>query len=166
MRSDRNIDCELLYRDLLLTHGQRIRRYCVTHTDSPEEAKDLLQEIAYTVWKSCASLRSVRSSFAQRQWLNRLMRSVAANYYQRQRLRTVPLEVAGEVPGDMDGDSELIETLMEHLDEEERALVQALREGYTNGEIARRFGISDNALSQRKRRIIKKMYKIYEKYYA
>ena len=84
----------------------------------PSAAEDVLQETFWRVWRSAASYRSQRGSFAG--WLFRIARNLAIDGYRRRQIRPRPL---AEVDG---GDSKIDRTPDPNMDvvEQSRSLLR------------------------------------------
>ena len=139
------------YEALLHDFGPYIEHYCFSRSHSADEAADLVQAVLDKVWSSIPTLRPDSTPRQVNRWLKKVMQSVAGSWFRRRRLPTVPLEEAAQIPDRPPYDAELLDDLLSHLSDEERALLQERFDGYSSKEIGQKFGISANAVDQRQR---------------
>ncbi|MBQ6955152.1 MAG: RNA polymerase sigma factor [Bacteroidales bacterium] len=148
------------YEALLRDFGRHIEHYCFTHCSSAFEASELVQAVLDKVWNGIATLRPDSSSRQVNRWLQKVMRSAAADWFRRRRGHTVPLEATALVADQPSYDTELLDDLLSYLSDEERVLLQERLDGYSSAEIGERHGIAANAVDQRIFRIVNKLKQI------
>ncbi|MDY6289033.1 MAG: sigma-70 family RNA polymerase sigma factor [Bacteroidales bacterium] len=167
---DEHHDIEALrnerYVALLRTFRRHIEHYCARHSNSREDAEDMMQEVFITVWENIDGLNVESSPRQVNRWLQRVMRTVFVRQIRRHRIdSSAPLSEAAHLAQTDDYDRELLESLIAHLAEDERELLQERFKGYSNIEIAERLGIRVNTLNKRMSRIVTKLKDIYNQNY-
>lgn len=151
------------YLDFLARFGKNIRNFCINASENRDDAADLMQEIFAAVWVGLPNVPPIPRR--ENHWLYRVMVSVLARHL-KNRLHFVVRSLSNTAIYDTgDLDTELLDDLGKHLDEDNRALMQRLREGYKVYEIADMLGISVEAAHTRIFRLKQKLKTIYEKYY-
>lgn len=154
------------FEALLHDFGRHIKKFCVRRAGSADEASDLAQEVAMAVWESIGDLRADSTPWQLNRWLRRVMQSAVSDYFRHRRVSTVPIEEASDIPDLPRVDNELLNALLQHLDEEERRLMDERLAGYGVAELAERHEVSPNAMSQRFCRMIQKLRQIYNDEYG
>lgn len=144
------------YEMVLQDFGGHIRRYCIRHAHSADEARELMQEVMASVWNSIGGLQA-ETPRQVNSWLKRVMRSTVSDWFRRRRMDTVPIDEAAQVAVDPGGDNELVEELLACLDEEEQRLMRRRLEGYSVKELATELGVKPNAMAQRFFRMMEEM---------
>ena len=156
-------DIEQRYDDILNRFELNIRRFCIYYSNGREDAGDLMQDIFVAIWTGLPGLRPDCSPRQVNRWLYRVMFSVLGkhrrNSHRPEYMTEEQLEAQlSSTFGDGENDlGELVDELAAHLQDEDRALVQELRIGYPETEIARRHSISIEALYTRINRLAYKL---------
>lgn len=160
-------DISQRYLDLLHDYGKQIRRYCISHGDTAYEAQELMQEVMTNLWRRLPSVDADSSPRQLNRWLQRVMHTTFLDYLRRHLLRprTVPLNDADGLGLGQDYDAELLDALLQHLDDEERCMMERYLAGYNATEISAEHHRSPDAVRQRIHRIILKLRTIYRQYY-
>ena len=164
----RTTDTYNRYLRLLNDHEKQIQHFCILHSDSRFEACTLMQEVLEHVWLRFDSLDATSSPRQINRWLQHVMRSTFIDHLRHWRhhvVNTEPLEAAAGQEAPDNGEMELIDALLCHLNPQERQLVDDHLAGFTHAEIADHHHLTKNAVSQRLHRIVLKLKTIYKKYY-
>ena len=148
------------YEALLHDFRRHIEHYCFSRSRSADEAADLVQAVLEKVWNGIGTLRPDSTPRQVNRWLRQVMRSAVSNWFRRGRVATMPLDASAEVMGQQSYDADLLDELLAHLNDDERALLQERFAGYTSAEIGEKYGISANAVDQRMLRIVNKLKRI------
>lgn len=142
-------------------HWQIISKICFVYRDSPDDRKDLEQEILYQAWRSYASFEG-RSKFAT--WLYKIAFATAIATYRSKsdqwRRETQAPDQVHDPPDLSPENNEQLAALkqaIKHLDDAEKALITLYLEGYQYAEIASMLGISTNLAGVRINRIKNKL---------
>lgn len=160
-------DRELLYARLLDRYHAHIVAFCARHSDSRDEASDLMQWVLLAVWESVGSLRRDSSPRQVNRWLQKVMLSTYVRHLRgRPRYKAVPLDVTNEPPADDGALTETVEELLSHLSPDDRNMVQQRLKGYDNSEIAQQLGLTANNVNQHFFRITNRLKKIYIQIYG
>lgn len=164
--TDTDTDIETLRHEkfmaLLGTFNKHIEHYCVAHSNSHDEADDLMQEVFIAVWTSIDGLHSDSTPRQVNRWLYKVMRTVFIRHLRHQPGHGAPLSDAMEIATEeSEYDSELLEELIAHLPADDQELLKFRFMGYSNIEMAQKLGLKVNTLNQRMTRIVKKMKDIY-----
>lgn len=154
------------YEALVCDFGRHIEHYCFIRSHSADEAAELVQAVLDRVWSSIGTLSSDSSPRGVNRWLKTVMRSVAGSWFRRRRVETVPIDEADQMADQPPYDAELLDDLLSHLDDEERALLQERLDGYSSAEIGLRHDLKANAVDQRMFRIINKLKQIAKREYG
>ncbi|MBP5527497.1 MAG: hypothetical protein J6X79_03475 [Bacteroidales bacterium] len=158
-------DILTLYAELLHDHRQQILSYCWSHSTDLTDADILLVSITNALLRSIGTLRRDSTPRQRHRWLQRVMHHAYIDH-RATRPHSVPLTKAGAIAVESDEDTLLVEALLEHLTDDDRAFLQQRFHGYSPHEQALHYGVSDGAIHQRYHRIILKLRDIYNKYYA
>ena len=151
------------YLDFLDRFGGNIWNFSVHTSESHADAEDIMQEIFAAVWQGLPSVPP--NPRRENRWLYRVMLSVLTRHLQR-RLHLVFMDLSNiPDPSGSDEGGELLDALAAHLADDDRVVLQRLREGYKVHEIADMLGISVPAAHTRVFRLKQKLKKIYEKHY-
>lgn len=150
------------------TFSRHIENYCIRHSNSREDAEDLMQEVFITVWENIDGLHPDSSPRQTNRWLQKVMRTVFVRHIRHQRINAdASLAEADRLadpssgpPGDA-----LLEELVAHLPPGDRQLLQERFDGYSNLEIAQHHGLKPNTLNKRMSRIVEKLKEIYTQLY-
>ena len=151
------------YLDFLARFGGNIWDFCVNASESRADAADLMQEVFAAVWIGLPKVAP--NPRRENRWLYRVMLSVLVRHLKR-RLHLVFMDLSIiPDPSGTDEGGELLDALAAHLADDERVVLQRLREGYKVHEIADMLGISVPAAHTRVFRLKQKLKTIYEKHY-
>lgn len=155
------------YLDLLHDYGSNIRHYCIVHSDTLYEAQELAQEVMANLWRRMGTLATGSTPRQVNRWLQRVMHTTFLDHLRRHLLwpPTVPLDAARNVDDGQDYDAELLDALLQHLDADEKKLMEQYLAGYKADEIAPGLHLSAAGVRQRIHRIILKMKTIYKQHY-
>jgi RNA polymerase sigma-70 factor (ECF subfamily) len=146
-------------RFLAFLNGQQRTLYKVAYIycRDPEERCDLVQEMAIQLWRSFPSFDGRAAATT---WTYRVAMNVAISHRRREgrRIRNaLPLDFAFDVADetfDADGEhSRHLRTLIDGLDEMNRALLLLYLEGFDHAEIAKQLGTSPGNIATRLNRI-------------
>ena len=150
-------------RFLAFLAGQQRTLYKVAYIycRDPEERRDLMQEMALQLWRSfdCFDARAAATT-----WTYRVAMNVAISYRRREgrRIReTLPLDFAFEIADQTfdagDAQSRQLRTLIDGLDEMNRALMLFYLESFDHDEIADLLGTTPGNVATRLNRIKAKL---------
>ncbi|MBQ8703309.1 MAG: sigma-70 family RNA polymerase sigma factor [Bacteroidales bacterium] len=153
-----------LYAELLRDFQSHLLSYCYRHSRDEADADQLLVGITNAMLRGVRTLRPDSSPSERNRWLRRLMRQTLADHRRRQP-SFVSIDHAIDIAVESDADAELVESLLQHLNPDERALLQDRLAGFTPSELSGRYNVSVDAIYQRYHRIIKKLKTIYKQYY-
>lgn len=153
-----------LYAEMLHAFRAHILSFCYRHGRDATDADQLLVAISNAMLNGIASLRADSSPKERNRWLHRLMHHAYADH-RRAHPPVVPLDHALDIAVESDTDAELIESLLQHLDPDERAFLQERLAGYTPAEQSAMHRISRDAVYQRYHRIVQKLKNIYIQHY-
>lgn len=161
-------DISQRYLELLHDYGKHIRRYCIAHSDTLYEAQELAQEVMTNLWRRLPSVDANSSPRQLNHWLQHVMHSTFIDHLRHHLLRprTVPFAEADGLDDSKDYDAELLNALLQHLDNEERNLMNRYLAGYNATEIAAEHRLTASAVRQRIHRIVMKLRAIYKQYYG
>lgn len=156
------------YMTLHRTFCRHIENYCIRHSNSREEAEDLMQEVFIAVWENIDGLHPGSSPRQMNRWLQKVMRTVFVRHIRHQHIRAdAPLTEAERLADTASGPpgNTLLQELVEHLPPDDRQLLQERFDGYSNIEIAQHHGLKPNTLNKRMSRIVEKLKEIYTQLY-
>ena len=161
---------EKYYRYLMLLNDyeKHLQHFCLSHTDSRQEACTLMQEIMANIWERWDTHYADATPQQTNRWLQRIMYSTFIEHLRLWKWKNIDTVLLDEIPepeAPDNGDMELLDELLGHLAPQERDIVDDHLAGFTHSEIASRHNITKNAVSQRMHRIIDKLKKIKRKYY-
>ena len=141
------------YTDLLKRHRTMVWTLCWARARGDyERCRDLVQEVALSLWEHYGSLRHDAGPLQERAWVFWHTRTVLDHLHRRPSPTLVPLP--DELPAARDDSRETIDSLLDTLAPDDRRLVQMRLDGYSAEEIAQRLGIRRDAVYQRLHRII------------
>ena len=156
------------YMTLHRTFSRHIENYCIRHSNSREEAEDLMQEVFIAVWENIDGLHPDSSPRQMNRWLQKVMRTVFVRHLRHQHIRAdatlAEAERLADTASGPPGDA-LLQELVEHLPPDDRQLLQERFDGYSNIEIAQHHGLKPNTLNKRMSRIVEKLKEIYTQLY-
>lgn len=123
-----------------------IKKICRMYRDNPEDRKDLFQEIIFQLWKSYPTF-SGKSRLST--WIYRVALNTAMLSFRRKRPVIVYTDALPELPDD-DIDEEqlyrqnLLFSMLQELDDGDKALITLYLEDLSYREIAEITGITEN----------------------
>ena len=146
------------------SHKKILYKVAYAYCKSSEDRRDLVQEMIIQLWKSFPGFDQ-RVQFST--WMYRVAMNVAISFYRSEgrRIRdTVPLDdieldigMTDAVFED-DGDNmRILRTLIEGMNEMDRALIVLFLDGFSHEEIAQTMGISVSNVATRISRIKQKL---------
>lgn len=165
-------DIEQRYDWFLNRFGRNITRFCIYYSNGREDAADLMQDIFVAIWCGLPGLRPDCSQRQANRWLYKVMYSVLVKHRRHSHETEFVTEerlddlLYRNLDGEDNDLGELVDELAAHLQEEDRALVQEIRLGYPEAEIAQRHSISIEALYTRINRLYKKLKTVYDIIYG
>lgn len=155
------------YETFMMRHRQTVWLICFRFANGDrEKCRDLVQEVYLTLWLKFDQLHRDASEWQQKVWLKRVARNVLIDLYRREKQAVFyDISELPEIPESSHQDilSETLEEMIEHLNDNERQLVQMRLDGYDASEIATALNVKSDAVYQRFCRIIKKLKAIYGK---
>ena len=130
-----------------------------------ELTSDLVQEVLARMWRKYDMLHEGASASEERTWIRWQCRSVAEHHSRRQVPVLVSLDEQEEIIDDTMGAErrELLLSLAEGLNRNERQLLDLLLEGYSTSEAAVKMGMKNHSVDQLRYRMIQKMRKKMER---
>lgn len=151
---------EVHFLELLQTHRAILYKVAFGYCRNREDRADLVQEIAIQLWRSFGRYDS-RVKFST--WAYRIAMNVAISHFRSEGRRIrgalpldqLPFELAADDPLQEEaGDNmRVLRSLIDGLDELNRALVLLYLEGYAAEEIAEIVGISPGNVTTRMNRV-------------
>ena len=146
------------YEEVLTDFARHIINFCVLHGENRADADDLIQEINVAVWKHIGDLHDDVAPRQVNRWLQRVMRTTYVRHL-RSKMPFVSFDatLVDEPAVPADWAREVIDELSSGLDAGEQALLQLYLDGYSNGEMATRLGVTQAAVRKRLQRIRQKM---------
>lgn len=156
-----NTDKEMRYARLLDGYRTNIVGFCARHSDSREDAEDMMQEVMIALWVSIGDLGSGSTPQQVNRWLHKVMRTVLVRRLRSSHPKPLPLSAAGEPAAADNSTEETVEEMLAHLSPGDRELVQQRLQGYDNSEIAKGMEVSSGIVNLRFFRIMKRLKKIY-----
>ncbi|MCR5822074.1 MAG: sigma-70 family RNA polymerase sigma factor [Bacteroidales bacterium] len=164
------------YTDFVIRHEGLIFNLCYRYSGgNRDECADLVQEVALMLWHNFDRLTPDAQPRQETRWVQWRVRTFLFNLSRSRRVngksaRTIPLpenpltttNVQNSQVATDSQSRELLLDLARRLEPGDRYLLQLRLDGYTNPEIADVMGLTPNAVSQRYRRMIKKLKTIYE----
>lgn len=152
------IERQFRYLAMLRIFERHIVNYCYSHSNGVEDAQDLSQDIMVLIWEKLDTLKPNSTPQQQNRWLYKVMRTAFVRHlWHKPRIKTIPLSAADNVANEEDSDG--LEELLDCLNDDDRRLLEAYFQGYTHVEVAKAFGLSNEAARQRYHRIIKRLKK-------
>lgn len=143
------------FAELLLTYAPSLRRLCALYESNAADRDDLMQEIAFALWRA---LPTFRGECSERTFVFRVAHNRVLTYRFRRRLPTTSLAEADELP-DPDGhadaaaerasERERLVLAVRRLPERLREPVALRLEGLSDREIAGVLGISEGNVAVR-----------------
>ena len=137
-----DIGDEVRFTALLSRHAPSLRRLCASYAHDAAEQEDLMQEIAFALWRA---LRSFRGECSERTFVYRVAHNRALSFRFRAKLPSVPLDEVPSVADPGAPPDEAAERALEH--ERLRQAVRALPHSLRDVVILRLEGLSDREMS-------------------
>jgi RNA polymerase sigma-70 factor (ECF subfamily) len=143
------------FKALLQRYGPSLRRLCALYESNHAERDDLMQEVAFAIWRG---LRTFRGECSERTFIYRIAHNRVLSYRFRKRLAMSPLSEADGVADPSTRADASAERSSEraHLLEVVRRLPESLREpvvlrleGLSDREISAVLGISEGNVAVR-----------------
>ncbi|MEM0992163.1 MAG: sigma-70 family RNA polymerase sigma factor [Bacteroidota bacterium] len=147
-------------------HQAIINNLCRLYYPDVEDQRDTRQDIILQLWKSFASFKgeSQWSTWIYRVSLNTILGKIRKQKRQIDTTTTkLPNDQAAHLPIGADDDIQLLRTIIDGLEEADKAVVILHLEGYKNKEIATLLNISASNVSTRLHRIKTKLKHQYQK---
>ena len=151
---------------LVMRHQRWIRFLCRWHArGNAVLTSDLVQDVLERMWRKYDMLHEGASESEERTWIRWQCRSVAEHQSRRQTPVLVSLDEQEEIFDDTTNVErrELLLSLAEGLNSNERQLLDFLLEGYSTAEAAEKMGMKVHSADQLRYRMIQKMRKNVEK---
>ncbi len=143
------------FEQILLTHGGSLRRLCALYERDPAERDDLLQEIAFAIWRA---LPTFRGECSEKTFVYRIAHNRVLTHRFKKRVAAVPLSAAQEIADPTANPAAAAEKESERarLQDAVRCLAANLREpvvlrleGLTDREIAEVLGLTPGNVAVR-----------------
>ncbi len=155
------MDKEQAFIKILEENQQRIQKICGMYTATPEDCKDLVQEVILNIWKAYPSFAG---KSAINTWIYRITLNVCLKkrFYRQKEQKTVSLEALKfelSSTTDTSNDSQFIalKECITQLDFSNRAIIILFLEDMAYKEIAEIIGISENYVAVKIKRIKAKL---------
>ncbi len=154
------MDKEQAFIKILETNQQRIQKICGMYTSTPEDCKDLVQEVVLNIWKAYASFEG-KSTINT--WIYRIILNVCLKkrFLQKKAQKTVSLDGLSFDPiseTTSQGDNYLaLKACISQLDFSDRAIIILFLEEMAYKEIGEIIGISENYVAVKIKRIKAKL---------
>lgn len=151
------------YAEFVIRHEGLIFNLCLRHCGGRrDECADLVQEVALMLWRNFDRLDSGSHPRQETRWVQWKVRTFLFNYSRHSRSSHIILTDDLECAVAPDSGREMLLDLASRLDPDDRYLLLLRLDGYSNPEIADILGLSANTVSQRYRRMVNKLKKIYQ----
>lgn len=143
------------FEQLLRTHGGSIRRLCALYESNASERDDLLQEIAFAVWRA---LPSFRGECSEKTFIYRIAYNRALSHRFKKQLLAVPLSAADDVAdpaanpahaAEQASERERLQQAVHQLPDNLREPVVLRLEGLSDREIADVLGLTEGNVAVR-----------------
>jgi RNA polymerase sigma-70 factor (ECF subfamily) len=148
---------EITFLRLIETHQDILYKICRVYRNTPEDRKDLFQEIVYQLWKSAPGFRG-QSAFST--WMYRVALTTAIADFRKPGPPLRYVAQLPDLPGEPDDPEEPRERLFRAigvLAPAEKALITLYLEDLTYREIADITGLSENNVGVKLNRIRRKL---------
>ena len=152
---------EQAFIKILEANQQRIQKICGMYTNTPEDCKDLVQEVILNIWKAYPSFEN---KAAINTWIYRIILNVCLKkrFYQQKKQQVISLEglqfePASESTDLQDDKFVALKTCINQLDFSDRAIIILFLEDMAYKEIAEIIGISENYVAVKIKRIKAKL---------
>ena len=146
---------------LMERHNGTVRRLCVLYSDGDEQlCRDLMQEAVACMWTNYRRREGLLWEAAQGAWVYwQTMHGI--NHTLRGRRHHGGVALAETVESmeavEQPSDGSLVDELADGLSGRERQLLELLRQGYSNEEIASRMDVSPSTLKRIRRTMLEHM---------
>ncbi|MCH5237474.1 MAG: sigma-70 family RNA polymerase sigma factor [Muribaculaceae bacterium] len=150
------------FEDAIAAYGGIITKICYYFSESPDEFKDLRQEVLYNIWKGWGSFR--RDSKLST-WIYRISFNTCVSYQRKEKKMKETLSIDHVIELPDDSDNNLLEqyntmhALIRKLKYEDRAIIMMWLDDKSYEEIAELTGIRRNTIAVRLMRIKEKLVK-------
>lgn len=152
---------EQAFIKILEDNQQRIQKICGMYTATPEDGKDLVQEVILNIWKAYPSFEG---KSAINTWIYKIILNVCLKkrFYQREKQQIIALDSLKFEPvsNDIDVQDDKFLTLkacIAQLDFSDRAIIILFLEDMAYKEIGEIIGISENYVAVKIKRIKEKL---------
>ena len=152
---------EQAFIKILEANQQRIQKICGMYTNTPEDCKDLVQEVILNIWKAYPSFEN---KAAINTWIYRIILNVCLKkrFYQQKRKPIISLDGLKFEPISETSQSEsdnflALKACISELDFSDRAIIILFLEDMAYKEIAEIIGISENYVAVKIKRIKTKL---------
>jgi len=155
------MDKEQAFIKILEENQQRIQKICGMYTSTPENRKDLVQEVILNLWKAYPSFEG-KSAIST--WIYRITLNVCLKkrFYQQKEQTTLSLEALqfepkAPIPTSNDDKFIALKACISQLEFSDRAIIILFLEDMAYKEIAEIIGISENYVAVKIKRIKEKL---------
>jgi len=155
------MDKEQAFIKILEANQQRIQKICSMYTNTPEDCKDLVQEVILNIWKAYPSFEN---KAAINTWIYRIILNVCLKkrFYQQKEQSIISLdglkfELTSEINYVEDDKFLALKTCIAQLNFSDRAIIILFLEDMAYKEIAEIIGISENYVAVKIKRIKAKL---------
>lgn len=155
------MDKEQAFIHILEENQQRIQKICGVYTTTPEDAKDLVQEVILNLWKAYPSFEG---KSALNTWVYRIILNVCLKrrFYRQKEQPTISLEelnfeLSAPLNPVRDDKFLALKACIRELDFSDRAIIILFLEDMVYKEIAEIIGISENYVAVKIKRIKAKL---------
>ncbi len=152
---------EQTFIKILEVNQQRIQKICSMYTSTPEDCKDLVQEVILNIWKAYPSFEG---KSAINTWIYRITLNVCLKkrFYRQKEQTTVSLdnlkfEPTSTIDASNDGQFIALKACISQLGFSDRAIIILFLEELAYKEIAQIIGISENYVAVKIKRIKAKL---------
>jgi len=155
------MDKEQTFIKILEANQQRIQKMCSMYTTTPEDCKDLVQEVILNLWKAYPSFKG-KSAITT--WIYRIILNVCLKkrFYRQKEQNILSLEdlkFEPTAPINTSNDDKFIalKACISQLEFSDRAIIILFLEDMAYKEIAKIIGISENYVAVKIKRIKAKL---------
>ena len=151
---------EQAFIKILEANQQRIQKICGMYTSTPEDCKDLVQEVVLNIWKAYSSFEG-KSTINT--WIYRIILNVCLKkrFLQKKAQATVSLDGLSFDPvsetSSQDDNYLTLKACISQLDFSDRAIIILFLEEMAYKEIGEIIGISENYVAVKIKRIKEKL---------
>lgn len=153
------METEEQFGRLMERHKGTVHRLCVLYSDSDEQlCRDLMQEAVTCMWMNYRRREGLLWEAAQGAWVYWQTMHGISHALRGRRLRDRNVVLAEvDLAEEQHSEEALVDELAADLAERERQLLQLLRQGYRNEEIAEMMDISLSTLKRLRRSMLEGM---------